>query len=96
MVLFPNPLTATRAYHSYMVEVVDEEDGAQLLGLEAARKLHEKVHACIAHAIQVMVQLAILHMSTTNCWSHRHQCTIQACQFSDRPSFHVERQICFV
>ena len=56
-----------------MVEVVDEEDGAQLLGLEAARKLHQKVHACIAHAIQIMVQLAILRTSTTNCWSHRQR-----------------------
>ncbi len=44
-----------------MVEVVDEEDGAQLLGLEGARQLHEQVHARIPHAVQVVVQLPILH-----------------------------------
>ena len=43
-----------------MVEVVDQEDGAQLLGLEGAGKLHEQVHAGVAHAVQVVVQLTIL------------------------------------
>ena len=44
-----------------MVEVVDEEDGAQLLGLEGARQLHEQVHAGVAHAVQVVIQLPILY-----------------------------------
>ena len=43
------------AYHCNMIEVVDEEDGAQLLGLEAAWQLHQQVHACIPHAIQIMI-----------------------------------------
>jgi len=49
------------AYHGDMVEVVDEEDGAQLLGLEGARQLHQQVHARIPHAVQIVVQLPILH-----------------------------------
>ncbi len=48
-------------YHGDMVEVVDEEDGAQLLGLEGARQLHQQVHARIPHAVQIVVQLPILH-----------------------------------
>ena len=48
------------AYHGYMVEVVDEEDGAQLLGLEGTWQLHQQVHACIPHAVQVVIQLPIL------------------------------------
>ena len=48
------------AYHGNMVKVVDEENGAQLLGLEGARQLHEQVHAGIPHAVQVVVQLPIL------------------------------------
>ena len=50
-----------RAYHGDVVEVVDEEDGAQLLGLEGARQLHEQVHAGVSHAVQVVIQLPILH-----------------------------------
>ncbi len=49
------------AYHGDMVEVVDEEDGAQLLGLEGARQLHQQIHARIPHAVQVVVQLPVLH-----------------------------------
>jgi len=48
-------------YHGNMVEVVDEEDGAQLLGLEGAWQLHEQVHAGVPHAVQVVIQLPILH-----------------------------------
>ena len=48
-------------HHSNMVEVVGEEDGAQLLCLEGAGQLHEQVHAGIPHAVQVVVQLPILH-----------------------------------
>ena len=48
------------AYHGNMVKVVDEENGAQLLGLEGAWQLHEQVHAGIPHAVQVVVQLPIL------------------------------------
>lgn len=43
------------AYHRNMIEVVDEEDGAQLLGLEAAWQLHQQVHACVPHAVQIMI-----------------------------------------
>ncbi len=55
------------AYHGNMVEVVDEEDGAQLLGLEGARQLHQQVHACIPHAVQIVVQLPILHPTNPCC-----------------------------
>ena len=51
------------AYHGYMVKVVDEEDGAQLLGLEGAGQLHEQVHAGIPHAVQIVVKLPILQDS---------------------------------
>ena len=49
--------------HSDMVEVVDEEDSAQLLGLEGAGQLHEQVHAGVPHPVQVVVQLPILQPS---------------------------------
>ena len=51
-------------HHSNVVEVVNEEDGAQLLGLEGAGQLHEQVHASIPHAIQVVIQLPILQQIT--------------------------------
>ena len=53
-----------------MVEVVDEEDGAQLLGLEGAGQLHEQVHAGIPHAVQIVIQLPILHHARpTTCFA---------------------------
>lgn len=51
------------ADHGNMVEVVDEEDSAELLSLEGTRQLHEEVHAGIPHAVQVVVQLPVLHHS---------------------------------
>ena len=47
------------AYHGYMVKVVDEEDGAQLLGLEGAGQLHEQVHAEDLHPVRIEVKLSI-------------------------------------
>lgn len=52
-----------RTDHGNMVKVVDEKDGAQLLGLEGARQLHEQVHAGVPHPVQVVVQLPILRQS---------------------------------
>lgn len=47
-----------------MVEVVDEKDGAQLLGLEGPGQLHEQIHTGIPHAVQIMVQLPILYYAS--------------------------------
>ena len=49
------------AYHCNMVEVVDQEDGPEFLGLEGAWQLHEQIHAGVPHPVQVVVQLPILH-----------------------------------
>lgn len=63
-----------------MVEVVDEEDGAQLLGLEGARQLHEQVHARIPHAIQIVIQLPILHnMIIMMMVRQRLSCNVMGC-----------------
>lgn len=53
------------AHHSNMVEVVDQENGAQLLGFEGTGQLHEQIHACVPHAVQVVIQLSILQSCQT-------------------------------
>ena len=58
--------TVCESYHGYMVEVVDEEDGPQLLCLEGARQLHEQIHAGVPHPVQVVVKLPILNNSNNN------------------------------
>lgn len=66
-------------YHGDVVEVVDEENGAQLLGLEGARQLHEQVHAGVAHAVQVVIQLPILY----------HQGHVMHARFHDDKLIHT-------
>lgn len=65
------------AHHSDVVEIVDQEDGAQLLGLEGARQLHEQVHAGIPHTVQVVIQLPILHHVTPGTPSAAAKCLHQ-------------------
>ncbi len=68
-------------YQADVVEVDDQEGGAQLLMLQQTRHLYEQVHRLVPHPPHVVVQLPVLHGG--NCFLVRCRCLedLLECQY---------------